>query len=196
MADSNEDVWVMEPERLQCLVSTTRMDIVDHLAGRGAPGEGMSVKQIAKAVGRRPSALYHHIEKLEAAGLIRECGSRTVNRKHEKLYETPSRRMRLKRALGEPANAEVMREIVASLARQASRDFSAGQQQDGARPDGPVRNLGFYRTVSNPSPERLARINALIEEIAELMWEEDGRDQASSPAGEPVVLTWVMAPLP
>ena len=184
MAQMDHDEWVLEPEKLECFVSTTRMDIVDHLAGRGA----MSIKELACAVGKNPSSLYHHIEKLEAAGLIVESGARTVNRKHERLYETPSRRMRLKRALEEDANSDVMRRVVASLARQAERDFARGQECEGAKASGEKRNLGFYRMVTKPGSERLMRINALLDELGELMWEEGEADD------DAVVLTWVMAP--
>lgn len=185
MAGDAHDEWILEPEKLECLVSTTRMDIVDHLAGRGA----MSIKEIAHAVGKKPSALYHHIEKLLEAGLIREEGSRTVNRRHEKLYATPSRRMRLKKALADPANADVIRRVVGAVARQAERDFARGQVGESALTDGESRNLGFYRMVAKPGPERLARINALLHEVGELLWEE------SDPDGEAMVLTWVMAPV-
>ena len=184
MGRNNSDEWVLQPEKLECFVSTTRMDIVDHLAGRGA----MSIKELASAVGKRPSSLYHHIEKLEAAGLICESGARTVNRKHERLYATPSRRMRLKRALEDDANRDVMRRVVASLARQTERDFTRGQECRNAEPSGEERNLGFYRMVAKPGSERLRRINALLDELGELMWEEgEAEDDA-------VVLTWVMAP--
>ena len=185
MAAQTREEWINDPEQIECLVSTTRMDIVDHLAGRGA----MSIKEIAQAVGKKPSALYHHIEKLLEAGLIREEGARTVNRKQEKLYATPSRRMRLKRALGDPAHAEVMQRIVGSLARQAERDFARGQSEGGLT-EGEHRNLGFYRMVAKPGPAKLARINALLDELGELLWEE------GDPDDETVVLTWVMAPAP
>lgn len=186
MAKGNHEEWILEPEKLECLVSTTRMDIVDHLAGRGA----MSIKEIASAVGKKPSALYHHIDKLLESELICEEGSRTVNRRQEKLYATPSRRMRLKKALAQPQNGEVMHRVVGALARQAERDFARGQADESATADGEARNLGFYRMVAKPGPERLARINALLEEIGELMWEEGDPDEAA------VVLTWVMAPAP
>ncbi|MHA7818167.1 MAG: helix-turn-helix domain-containing protein [Erythrobacter sp.] len=186
MAQGTHEEWILEPEKLECLVSTTRMDIVDHLAGRGS----MSIKEIAAAVGKKPSALYHHIDKLLDAGLIHEEGSRTVNRRIEKLYATPSRRMRLRKALAEPANAEVMRRVVGALSRQADRDFARGIAGEGALAESEARNLGFYRMVAKPSPARLARVNQLLEEIGELFWEEDGAEE------DAVVLTWVMAPAP
>lgn len=177
-------MWILDPVQLRCLASSARMDIVDHLAGRGA----LSISELARALARQPSSLYHHLEKLLEAGLVVEAGSRVTNRRTERLYATPSRRMRLQRALADPANAAVMQDIVQSLARQAQRDFSNGRVSAEARVDGADRNLGFFRLVARPDAVALARINALLDEIGEIMWEEGGSD---SPA---ITLTWVMAP--
>ena len=182
--EKDDAVWILREDQLRCLASATRMDIVDHLAGRGP----MSIKQLAQAIGRQPSALYHHLDKLLAVDLVREAGRRVANRKQELLYATPSRRMRLRRALEGGEHGEVMREIVGSLCRQAERDFARGQGKRSASAEGSARNLGFFRLVARPGPARLARINALLEEVGELLWQEEDGD------GEVVLLTWVMAP--
>lgn len=184
MSKSEEETWVLRTDQLRCLVSAVRTDIVDQLAGRGP----MSIKELATAIGKRPSALYHHIDQLLEVELVREAGARVVNRKQEKLYATPSRRIRLKPALARPENAEVMAEIVSALARQADRDFSKGQYVQDAKVEGVERNLGFFRLVAKPGPEKLARINALLDEIGEIMWEDA---EEVFPA---VTLTWFMAP--
>ena len=181
-----DTMWILDPAQLRCLASSTRMDIVDHLAGRGA----LSIAELAKALGRQPSSLYHHLEKLLQVGMVVETGSRVTNRRSEKVYATPSRRMRLQRALADPANAEVMQDVVQALSRQAQRDFAAGQSLPGACADGAERNLGFFRLVARPDAEALARINGLLAEVGETMWEEAPGD---SPA---ITLTWVMAPCP
>ncbi len=184
--EGQEAMWILDPAQLRCLASSTRMDIVDHLAGRGE----LSIAELARALGRQPSSLYHHLEKLLEVGLVVETGSRVTNRRSEKLYATPSRRMRLQRALADPANAEVMRDVVQALSRQAQRDFAAGQSLPDARAEGAGRNLGFFRLVGRPDADALAKINALLAEVGEIMWEEAPGD---SPA---ITLTWVMAPSP
>lgn len=179
-----DETWIQRSDQLQCLVSPVRLDIVDHLAARGP----LSIKDVARAIGKRPSALYHHIDQLVEVDLVQEAGTRIVNRKQEKLYSTPSRRMRLKRALSVPEHQEVMADIVAALARQADRDFSQGQKVCSALAEGDHRNLGFFRLVAKPGSGRLARINMLLDEIGELMWDE-ADEEASS-----IALTWIMAP--
>ncbi|WFL76896.1 helix-turn-helix domain-containing protein [Altererythrobacter arenosus] len=187
MADNHreaEDEWILRADQLRALVSAVRTDIVDHLAGRGE----MSIKELAEAIGKQPSALYHHLEQLLDVGLVVESGARVVNRKKEKLYRTPSRRMRLRKALESGEHADLMGQIVASLSRQADRDFSRGQAIPTARADGEHRNLGFFRLVAKPDAGRLEEINRHLEAIAELMWEENDAE------AESMVLTWIMAP--
>lgn len=183
-AEPHEE-WILREDQLECLVSATRTDIVDHLAAHGP----LSVRELAKAIGMQPSALYHHLELLVAVDLVREEGSISSNGKAEALYATPSRRMRLRRALEDPHHAPTMRKIVATLGRRAERDFARGIEADCARAGSQDRNLGFFRLVNRMDRQRLGRLNALLDEVAELMWEEPQED------GELVTLTWVMAPL-
>ena len=120
---------------------------------------------------------------------MHEAGSRVVNRKTEKLYATPSRRMRLNRALGDESNGEIMREIVGVLCRQTDRDFSRGSASPNARRSGPYQNLRFFRLVNRPSADAIREINGKLDEVAEILWREPD-------AGRPMVgLTWIMAPL-
>ena len=48
MSKRKDEVWVLRSEQLRCLVSATRMDIVDHLAGQGP----MSIRELAAAIGK------------------------------------------------------------------------------------------------------------------------------------------------
>ncbi len=182
--DRSEPYWVLRTDQLLCLSSAVRMDIVDQLAGRGR----MSVRELAEAIGMQPSAIYHHMRQLLAVELVLEVGTRVVNRKSEKLYETPSRRMRLRRALEDPANTQIMERFVEALCRQAERDFAAGIEAGGSAAPGPARDLGFFRLISRPTPDALARLNARLEEIAEILWEEP------DPSQPPIALTWIIAP--
>ncbi|HZV57981.1 MAG TPA: helix-turn-helix domain-containing protein [Sphingobium sp.] len=184
--EQDAPLWILRKDQIVCLSSAVRMDMVDQLAGRGP----MSIRELAAAIGMQPSAIYHHLRKLVAVELVREAGTRVVNRKSEKLYETPSRRMRLRRALEDPANAALMRDIVEALCRQAERDFAAGQAAGGSAAPGEARNLGFFRLIARPGPEALGQINARLEEVAEIMWRAPDPDQPA------LALTWIMAPKP
>src|SRR5690349_12013162 len=120
--DRSRTYWIMAPDQLAAMASARRQDIVDRLAAAGP----LSVKELAAQIGARPPALYHHIERLLAVGLIEEAGARVVRRKREQLYAARAPRMRLARALAEGAHPDLMEAIVASLTRQMDRDFRAG----------------------------------------------------------------------
>lgn len=182
---SKRPYWISRKDQIECLASAVRIDIVDHLAGGGP----MSIKEIAREIGKKPSALYHHFEMLEDVDLIFEAGSRLVNRKTEKVYATPSRKMRMLKALGDPAHAEEMRAIVGSLARRLDKEFARGLDNDRRKTEGPARNLGFYRFLNRPSKSTLKEVNAKLDEIAELLWQD--RD----PSQPMVLLSWVMSPV-
>ena len=184
MKDRDEPYWVLRQDQLHCLCSAVRMDLVDHLAGRGP----LSVRELAEAVGMQPSAVYHHLRQLIAVDLVSEAGARVVNRKSEKLYETPSRRMRLRRALEDPANTDIMRQFVEALCRQAERDFAGGQKAGGNPSPGPDRNLGFFRAILRPKPATLARLNTVLNELFDIIWDEPDPDQPA------LALTWILAP--
>lgn len=182
---AKQTLWIDDPRQLRCLASPVRMDIVDHLAGRGP----MPIKDLAREIGRAPSSIYHHVRLLLRVGLVVEAGVQVLNRKSERLYATPAPRMRLKRALGDKRHKRVMREIVGALARESERDVARGLDHPRARTDGSARNLGFFRFVNRIDRRSLERVNALLDEIAELVW------QAPAPNGEVVTFTWTLAPV-
>jgi DNA-binding transcriptional ArsR family regulator len=182
--DRDEPFWILRQDQLRCLCSAVRMDLVDQLAGRGP----MSARELAQVVGMKPSALYHHLRQLLAVDLVHEAGTRVVNRKSEKLYETPSRKMRMRRALEDPANADIMKRFIEALCRQAERDFAGGLGAGGRAMQGPDRNLGFFRLISRPSPDALVRLNAVLDQLYDILWEAPDPDQPA------IALTWILAP--
>lgn len=149
----------------------------------------MSVRELAGAIGMRPSALYHHLSALRRVGLVVEAGTRLVSRRREALFATPSPRMRLRRALSDPSFRGLMRDVVAGLCRQMERDFARGLAAGTGRTEGPARNLGFFRLVGRPGPRRLARLNARLDEVAELLW------HARDPEAPLVALGWTLTPI-
>jgi len=184
-ARSTESYWIRDRTQIETLASAPRQDLVDRLAATGPH----SVRELAQALGRKPSALYHHLARLVEAGLVVEAGTRVVNRRTERLYATPSPRMRLRRALSEPKLRELTPGVVRAMARQLVRDFASGIGTPGAETSGAKRNLGFFRLVGQPSARGLSRINASLEAIAEVLW----RDRDSR--APLVAFGWTMAPV-
>ena len=184
-AANKDTYWILREDQLQCLSSTVRSDIIDHLVGRGP----MSIKQLAASLGRQPSSIYYHIDMLLKVGLVIEAGTQVSNRRTEVLYQTPAPRVRLKRAILNPKNHEVINRMVGVLSRQSQRDFTEGLGHPAMQADGPERNLGFFRLINRPSPESLREINRHLDRIAEILWEERDMDQPL------IAFAWTLAPL-
>jgi hypothetical protein len=126
--------------------------------------------------------------KLVDVGLVLEVGSRVVRRRREILYGTPAPRMRLLRALA-GKYPDLLNEIVNSLTRQMARDFSAGSSHPEKRADGDGRNYGFLRMIARPTPSQMARINACLAEISEILWD------SSDENGTAISFGWVLSPI-
>jgi len=166
-----------DPRQLETIASPRRQDMLARLAACGP----LSIRELAEQVGARPTALYHHLEKLLEVGLVVEAGSRLRNRRREQL--------RLSRAHRDPKHAAAVADIVSAQTRQLARDFRGGQISSARADDGDERNLTFFRLVGRPSAQQLGRINACLVELTELMFE------ANQPGAEPVVLGCVLAPV-
>lgn len=186
MADERPDRYqITDPRQLEAITSARRQDILDRLAAYGP----LSIRELGEHVGARPSALYHHIQRLLDVGLVVEAGSRIRRRRREQLYNTLSPQMRLLDAFVNPQNSDLMMEIVAAQSRQMIRDFRAGLSSSRAVAEGQFRNQAFFRLVARPTPAQLARINACVLELIETLY------LSNDPNSQLVALSLVMSPL-
>lgn len=185
--DNTEDVyWIRDPEQYECLMSARRMEIVDQLANVGPT----SVRSLAVMIGVKPSSLYHHIKQLEGVGLIDQAGTRTVNRRIEKLYKTPGAAMRYGLSLDDPRAYEIFKKLGEVQSRQTARDFARGLKSGQVIGSGPEKNAWIYRLVGAPDAATMAQINEHLEAIAKLFWQSTGKDNPL------IVMSAIVAPVP
>jgi predicted ArsR family transcriptional regulator len=178
--------WIERPEQIRALASPLRTEIGDLLAGQGP----LTVRELATALGRRPTAIYHHLQELERVGIVRPTRRTQGERGRPAVaYETVAPRMRLARAARNPRNRKPLARAGIAAATQAGRDYEQGFAPAHWAIEGAGRNHWFFRVVTAPSKARLARINALLDELATLVWTPD-------PApGPPMSVAWFLAPL-
>jgi DNA-binding transcriptional ArsR family regulator len=177
---------VVTKAQLRALATTVRHDILDRLIALGP----LSVRQLAEALGRRPTAIYQHLKKLEKLGLVR--GKRSSGREPGRpamVYEPAGSMIRLTDAAKQNENRKALAKIVRVASMQAARDFEAAFSNPLRKVTGTSRNHTFFRALSTPSPARLARINALLQELEDLTWSPD-------PSPGPLIsVAWFVAPL-
>lgn len=184
--DDENTYWISSKDQYECLMSARRMAIVGQLANAGP----VSVRELSKLIGAKPSSLYHHVEQLLKVGLVEEAGKRIVNRRQEVLYKTPGSVMRYGLQLDDPAAVDIYTRLAAVQCRQAQRDFARGLESGEIVGEGTGKNAWMYRLVGAPDEETLKKINEHIEAIAELIWSSAGQDNPL------VVVSGIVAPVP
>lgn len=175
--------WVSQRNQILALINPVRHEIVDRLTALGP----LSARELAHALGRKQTAIYQHLRTLERVGLILRNG-KSGRRGGATIYRTVAALVRLARAPQLAANRAIMARMATTVGAQAARDYARGFQSPAWRLHGPSRNHWFFRLVSAPSAERLKRINALLDELAELIWTRDPKP------GPLIHVTWFMSP--
>src|SRR4051794_5592355 len=131
----------------------------------------MSARNLAGALGRKVTTIYHHLKLLENVGLIEPVSAEaSKGGRPYVVYRSIAPRVRLTRAAIDPKLRAPMAKWARIVGREAAREFVAGMAHPQARVEGSGRNLWMARMVIAPSPERLARINQLLDELSEFAW--------------------------
>ena len=177
--------WITERSEVEALASAIRLDIIDWLEASGP----LSVRELATALGRKPTAIYHHLKQMEDVGLIKTTQANGDRGRPAQLYQTVSPVMRLARAPLQPENRDAMARIVRTVAGQSAKEYAAAFKSHRSEIVGPGRNHWFFRVVAAPSPQRLAQINKLLDKLTDLIWAPEAQ------AGELMSFAWVLAPL-
>jgi predicted ArsR family transcriptional regulator len=177
--------WIIRPEQIAAITSPLRQEVIDRLAALGP----MTVKELARTLRRRPTAMYHHLQRLLRVGLLRTVQTPKELGRPAQSYVTVAPRMRLARAARDPRNRASLAKAGVVAARRAGRDYAQGFRRPGWAIEGAARNHWFFRAVATPSRARLKRINSLLDELAEEVWASEGE------LGPPITVAWFLAPL-
>ena len=178
--------WISEPRQLRALSTPIRHDIVDRLTALGP----LSVKELAHALGRKPTAIYRHLITLEKLGLVESSRMSGGRGRPAMIYRAAAPVMRIAPAPRVKGNRAPMAKIASAMARQAAREYAAAFKSNDWVVEGARRNHGFFELLTAPSSKRLAQINALLDELAHLIWTPDPKP------GRPIRVTWFMSPSP
>lgn len=154
--------WIRSAAQVRALVSPARQEIVDALDAAGP----CSVSALAALVGRAPDGLYFHLRRLEACGLIMECGRTQQGRHAWAMYDVKERPVRLDyNAL--PADS--VASVISAAMRLGMRDFKRAVRKGGVVVRGSNRDLWGARIKGWITPHNIRRINEVLNELRELM---------------------------
>ena len=177
---------IVDLEQLNSLVSTVRQDIVDTLLVR----DEMSVRELARHLGTRPSSLYYHLAELERVGLVVRHDRVRRDGRPEARYAVEDDRLEIAYRPADPANVALVTRVVRSILRLAERDFMRGFEHEDVSVGGPTRNLWGARGKARLGPRDLERVNALLGELSDVFSRAGGGDE-----GTLCAISWVLAPV-
>lgn len=170
---------------MEALVSAVRQEIVDTLAAAGP----RSAAELARLMGRPADALYYHLRRLVAVGLVVPRGERRRGRRAEAVYDLVGYPLRLDYPRGPDPRTDPTARLVAAMLRTAERDFRRGLQSRRAVLDGPARTLWATRRHAWLGPADVRRVNQVLSQLLQRLERSRRPDR-----GELCTLTFVLAP--
>jgi hypothetical protein len=171
--------------QVAALESAVRQEVIDVIQAAGP----CSAAEVATLMGRPADALYYHIRKLQAVGLLVTVENRRANGRDQAVYDLVGHPLVLHFPAGRAADEHPLHGVVRAMARTGERDVRSALGTREARQDSPTRNLWAGRRHAWLTPADLRRVNALIDELVATMTK--ARDPAR---GELCTLTLLLAP--
>jgi DNA-binding transcriptional ArsR family regulator len=179
------------PAMRAALASPLRLEMVGIFTEPG----GLSISDMAARLGRPATSLYHHVQVLEDAGVLRRTGTRPKGKRFETVYELARHFIDLDVDRSDPEAARFARQAMSAALRMAERDFTAAVERDDVQEEGPQRDILGMRMHICASAEVLARLNERIDAVLELIHELAAGGQEHAPGDRFVSLTVLLAPL-
>jgi predicted transcriptional regulator len=180
----NKKVHWITTKQLRAVQNSIRHDLMDRLMALGPS----TVKALSSAMRCKPTAIYRHIQFLERIGLVTAMKATGERGRPATVYRAVAPLIRAARAAKNPRNHRVLAQIVKAMATLAYRSYATAYSGKDWETEGPRRNQWGFRLFTAPSPRKLARINALFDELASLISTPDPHP------GPLMRVTWIMSP--
>jgi predicted transcriptional regulator len=175
-----------DPAQIKALQSPMRQEIIDALTALGPS----SIQAIGEHLGRAADSLYFHVKKLVKVKLV-QCLEKRKNGRHEwAIYAVPGR---VARIVYQPKVAKSIKKVVAGAMRLSLREFQQSIVSDAACYTGSQRNVWGGRVKGWLSPEELAEVNRLLEQLLSVFHQHKQTPEASR---QVYSMAWVFAPVP
>ena len=165
---------ISQLDQIECLVSPARGLLLSTLCGAGP----CSVGELARLVGRKPRALYYHLDALVACGLVVEVGTRPTTRRQETLYDSLADTVQVdEHLLDSPQWQDAHRRASGAIFRQAMRTHLAALDDPASVTSGDSPEMRLQTTQVQLTEEGVARVNRKITELLTLIRGERERGE-------------------
>lgn len=173
------------------LASPLRLEIFGHFS----PPDALSVRQLARRMGRSASSLYYHVHRLVDAGLLREAGERPRGTRTETLYEATASALRMAPDGSRETRDAILRTMAAGF-RMAERDLEAALEGPGSSgEDGAGVPVFATRLHCRATDETLEAVKDHLRKALELIGPPEADGRAGADAGSHYSLTLALLPL-
>ena len=176
-----------DPASVRTLASPARIEIIEALQV-GGPA---TVAQIADRLGRRPDSLYHHLRRLEQAGIVEECDRVTEGGRAARVLRMTAETVEA--GLGPkatPGQRRAISDVAAPVLRIGERDVRRAAMSPDARTGGKRRNLHASRNKLWLTRTELEELNEELDELCRRYATRERGDRS-----ELFALTTVLVPL-
>jgi len=178
------------PEQLDALASPLRLEIYGHFS----PSEPLSVRELARRLGRSASSLYYHVHRLVEVELVREAGERPRGPRTETLYAAAAPGVRLEPD-GSPEGRDAILRTLAAGFRMAERDLEAAleaRDEDGGADAQPPFATRLHVRMT---PEQLEEVRGHLRAALDLLLRLADEPPHGPEAGSHYSLTLAFLPL-
>jgi DNA-binding transcriptional ArsR family regulator len=175
-------------DTLKLIAEPTRAALIELLT------EPRTVTQLAQALDVPRTRLYHHIELLQARGLVEQVDERAVRALTERVYALaakvirPSARLLRSKDTGERL-AALLTLLFDTTKADLHRAVSAGELQLDPKAAESTGQLGLGRSIAYLAPERAAEF---VRELDALVERFDAAHEPST--GRPFAFVWAFYP--
>ncbi|MDA8017708.1 MAG: helix-turn-helix domain-containing protein [Thermoanaerobaculia bacterium] len=183
-------------EQLRALSDPLRLRILEALCG-----PPRTTKQVADRLGEKPTRLYHHVDALEAAGLIRLLHTRPKRGTLEKYYQSVARQFRTDPSIfprsGEGPSDDSWQLLGAQLLEGAAVDLrrlAAATEQNEVEADPERFEAMIARIKVHASPSSLTSIYEKLEALLTELSDEDPGEPDESCRSFDLVLAFFPEP--
>lgn len=180
------------PRELEAVGSPVRQEVLEQLHHSGAS----SVADLARRMGRRPTALHYHVNLLFRAGLLRRQGRRPAGPRSEALYVLAAPQFAVAGADASPAVLRSAIRTVGATLRLTQREAATAILTGAVGGRGGKRVFHARRYRAALSAPSLARVNRLLDLVSSVFEKESRRGalRAETSPPELFALTFVLSP--
>lgn len=178
--------YVHTDAQWECLRSPVRHEIVQFLASLGPS----SIAELARAMDVAPDGLYHHANRLAAAGLIRVAGEVHTGRRRERRYDLAAERLRFDVDIATHRNIDRLRQMLRARLAHADAEFDRALRARRLRVEEPLADILMDAGCAWLDEDTLQRVRRHLQSVQQIL--AVGR---RTRAGRLFSLTIVMSPV-